>query len=206
MSDPRTPIFDAAKAAGGRFRTQAAVDGFHAALDVIGVRRAPAAPPKAPTKKTLAGVIGVAAAALLTATLATWEGDENVGYRDIAGIATNCRGNTKDVVVGRFYSDEECAIINDAQALAHVEPVLTCTPSLKGHPHQLAAAGSLAYNIGATAYCNSTVDRRFDAGDWKGACDAILMWDKVGGKPVRGLQNRRQYERSLCLKNLPTKG
>lgn len=150
----------------------------------------------------LAAAIGVSAAGLLLATIAMWEGKRNVGYFDIVGVATACYGDTKDVQVGKVYTDKECAERLERQALAHIKPVLACTPSLKGRTNQLVAAGSLAYNIGAHAYCRSTVDRRFDAGDWRGGCNAMLAWRFAGGREIRGLKNRRIYERNLCLKGL----
>lgn len=44
--------------------------------------------------------------------------------------------------------------------------------------------------------------RRFSAGNWRGGCDAFLMWNKAGGRVVRGLSLRRARERALCLKGL----
>lgn len=67
------------------------------------------------------------------------------------------------------------------------------------HQHEYDAAIQLAYNIGETAFCNSTVARKFNAGDYTGACDAFLMWVKVAGRIVQGLVNRRERERQLCL-------
>lgn len=67
------------------------------------------------------------------------------------------------------------------------------------HQYEYDAMVQLAYNIGGTAFCNSTVVRRVNAGDYAGACDAFLMWDRSVGKVVRGLQLRRQAERRLCL-------
>lgn len=61
------------------------------------------------------------------------------------------------------------------------------------------AAIQLSYNIGQTAFCKSTVVRRWNAGDYAGGCEAFLMWNRVGGKVVQGLVNRRQKERRLCL-------
>ena len=61
------------------------------------------------------------------------------------------------------------------------------------------AAVSLAYNIGVAAFCKSTVVKRFNDGDYEGACEAFLMWNKVGGRVVRGLTLRRERERALCL-------
>lgn len=61
------------------------------------------------------------------------------------------------------------------------------------------ASIQLAYNIGAEAFCRSTVVKRFNALDYEGGCEAFLMWDKVAGRRVQGLTNRRQAERRLCL-------
>lgn len=65
------------------------------------------------------------------------------------------------------------------------------------------AAMLLAYNIGPTAFCRSTVVKRFNEGQFAAGCDAFLMWDKAGGRVVRGLQVRRQAERRQCLGEQP---
>ncbi len=161
------------------------------------------APSRAPSKPTLAGLIGATCAASLCAALVTLEGKKNVGYLDIVGIPTACVGDTKDVVVGKFYTDAECTARLERQAVSHAAEVLACTPRLKGRDSQLVAAGLLAYNIGGPAYCRSTVDRKFDAGNWRAGCDAFRLWNKAGGKVVRGLVNRSEFERTLCLKGLP---
>lgn len=41
---------------------------------------------------------------------------------------------------------------------------------------------SHAYNIGPDAFCKSTIVRRLNAGDYRGACEAILMWRFVAGR------------------------
>jgi len=61
------------------------------------------------------------------------------------------------------------------------------------------AAVNLAYNIGAAAFCKSTVVRRWNAGDYEGGCEAFLMWDKFKGQQLPGLTARRQAERQTCL-------
>jgi len=154
-----------------------------------------------PSKKTLAAIMGSAALAAGTmGALTSLEGNKNVGYRDIVGVPTNCMGNTKNVVVGKYYPPAECDRINEAQAIAHAEIVKRCTPRLTGY--QLEAAVLLTYNIGGSAYCKSTVARRFNAGDLRGGCDAFLAWNRAGGRIVRGLANRRAFERSICVKGL----
>lgn len=175
--------------------------------DDLGIARAapppstPAPPSTKPGTKTLVAVIGAAAAAILTPLVMTWEGRETTAYKDIVGVWTICDGDTKDVKPGQVATEAECNARLERQLIAHAEPVVKCTPNLVGRPNALAAAASLAYNVGTDAYCKSTVDRRFDAGDIKGGCDALLAWRFAGGKEVRGLLNRRNAERAICLKD-----
>lgn len=203
MTDPRKPYADALRSAGLDFNRPGVVAAFDAMLDKAGVPKAGAEQPaKKPGTKTLIGVIGAAAAAILTPLVMQWEGRELTAYKDVVGIWTICDGDTSNVRPGQVATVEECNARLERQLIAHAEPVLTCTPNLKDRPDQLAAAASLAYNIGVNAYCNSTVDRRFDAGDFRGACDAFLMWNKAGGREVRGLTNRRKAEREICMRGL----
>lgn len=59
---------------------------------------------------------------------------------------------------------------------------------------------SLAYNIGAGAFCRSTLVRKLNAGDYVGACREILRWNRSGGRVLSGLQRRRLKEYEICLK------
>ena len=58
---------------------------------------------------------------------------------------------------------------------------------------------SFAYNIGAEAFCRSTLVKRLNAGDYAGACAELKHWVYVGGQRVRGLVNRRESEYSRCM-------
>lgn len=150
-------------------------------------------------KARLVAVVGGAAAGLI-AVVAGFEGFSTDPYKDIVGVPTVCYGETR--VEMRRYTKAECDDML-ADALADfAEPVLKRNPELRGHDAQVLAATSLAYNIGSAAYNRSTVAKRFSAGNWKGACDAFLMWNKAGGKVVKGLAVRRQKERAICLRGL----
>jgi len=48
----------------------------------------------------------------------------------------------------------------------------------------------LSYNIGAGAFCGSTVVRRLNARDYVGACNAILLWNKSNGQDCSAPGNR----------------
>ena len=161
--------------------------------------------PRRPVK-TLVATIGAAAALIVTPFVAGWESGGTPrlkAYRDIVGVWTICDGETLGVAPGIVETVASCQQRSEAALIRHAEPVLACTPALRGHPHQLSAAISLAYNIGTTAYCRSTVARRFNAGQWAAACDLFLAWTRAGGRVVQGLVNRRRAERALCLKELP---
>ncbi|WP_343726701.1 lysozyme [Burkholderia seminalis] len=160
-------------------------------------------------KKTLAGVVGAAAAALLFSMVPKFEGLELVARPDPIGIITACYGDTKGVRAGQRFTSDECRARLEQRLIEHAEPVLICTPVLKGHTYQLAAAVSFAYNVGAGAYCGSTTAKRFNAGDWKGACRAINeadngrpQWVTAGGRVLPGLVKRRAEERALCERGL----
>lgn len=171
----------------------------------------------------LAGAIG-AAVLLATPLIASWEGKSNDPYRDIAGVMTVCYGETR--VTMRQYSDAECRAMLKKAVEGFARPVAESTPTIAGRPAQLAAATSLAYNIGMGAYRASSARRLFLAGDMKAACLAFAPFNKTSvsapamrmlvakgercsRKPdgrflctVRGLTNRRADEIKLCLEGL----
>ena len=59
---------------------------------------------------------------------------------------------------------------------------------------------SLAYNIGISAFCKSTLVKKLNVGDYVGACEQIKRWNRSGGKVMNGLVKRRQKEYELCVK------
>lgn len=125
-------------------------------------------------------------------------------YADIVGVWTICDGDTKGVRPGMVETQAGCTARLERQLVAHARPIMQCVPGLaaKGRENQLVASVSLAYNIGTSGFCRSTIARRFNAGNWRGGCDAMMMWNKAGGRPVRGLTLRRERERALCLRGL----
>lgn len=64
---------------------------------------------------------------------------------------------------------------------------------------QFDALVSFAYNLGARALSTSTLLRKLNAGDYAGAADEFLRWNKAGGKVMPGLTNRRKAERDVFL-------
>lgn len=142
-----------------------------------------------------------AAIALAAAIIAPWEGRELRAYRDIVGVWTICYGETRGVKPGQTATPAQCDAML-AKAVGEYEAAIRpCLPATLPNPTR-AAFVSAAYNIGPAAFCGSSMSRRAKAGDLRGACDALLLWNKAGGRVVKGLSNRRAAERALCLEGL----
>ena len=138
--------------------------------------------------------------AIAIAAVGAYEGLSLKAYPDIVGVPTICYGETKNVKLGQTATKEDCDSQLSARLIEFNQGVESCiTRPLRDN--ERVAFVSLAYNIGVGAFCQSTVVRRFNAGDKAGACDAILMWNRAGGKVVQGLVNRRVKEREMCLKD-----
>lgn len=101
-------------------------------------------------------------------------------------------------------------VITEAQAeqllrgdLDWVEDTIKKLVKVPLEQNQFDALASLIFNIGGSNFTKSTVLRKLNAGDYKGAADAFLMWnkqrDKVTGRmtPLKGLTIRRNEERAL---------
>lgn len=146
---------------------------------------------------------GSAIAAAAVALIGSWEGLRTVAYRDVVGIPTVCFGETRGVKMGDRYSVEECkAMLGDAlgEFEQGMRACLKNPDTIPDKPY--VAFLSASYNIGTKAFCGSSMARKANAGDLRGACDALLMWDKAGGRKVKGLTNRRAEERRICLEGI----
>ncbi|CAM6806743.1 lysozyme [Enterobacter hormaechei] len=64
---------------------------------------------------------------------------------------------------------------------------------------QFDALVSFTYNLGARSLSTSTLLRKLNSGDYAGAADEFLRWNKAGGKVLNGLTRRREAERALFL-------
>ena len=63
----------------------------------------------------------------------------------------------------------------------------------------LDAMVSFSYNVGSGNLASSTLRMKFNRGDYSGAADEFLKWNKAGGKVLNGLVRRREAERALFL-------
>ena len=125
------------------------------------------------------------------------EGARNKAYKDSKGLWT--------IGVGHLIKADEQNLITATLTDEQVEDLLRsdlkwCSEAVETsvkvplQQHQFDALYSLCFNIGGTAFKNSTVVKRINAGDMNGAAAAIEMWNKPDV-----LVNRRKRERALFL-------
>lgn len=128
------------------------------------------------------------------------EGVSTKAYKDIVGVPTICFGETRGVKMGDTATMEECKVMLGDALVEFEGNMRACLKNPDMIPDKpYVAFLSLSYNIGSRAFCSSTVARRANAGDLKGACNAIPAWNRAGGRVVRGLVSRRAEEQRICL-------
>jgi lysozyme len=160
-------------------------------------------PARRPGQRGLVALVGAAAAAALLAFTPAREGRVLHTYRDLGGVLTYCDGATESAAWGRSYTPAEFDARLDRDLERHAAGIAACLPLARLSDGQKVAFVDAAYNIGVAAFCGSSMARLARAGDMAGACDALLLWNKVGGREIAGLTRRRQAERVLCRKGLP---
>lgn len=145
-----------------------------------------------------ARIATVAAASVPAAVLAiglpftaAWEGLSLKPYADIVGRMTVCRGETN--VPMRVYTLKECDDMFGASWATYYKAQVKCYPNLPKAPASVQAmVTDLAYQNGNTAVCTArNFGAAIRAGDWMLVCERMKQWINAGGKPVRGIENRR---------------
>jgi len=125
------------------------------------------------------------------------EGFKNQAYKDSKGLLT--------IGVGHLIKTSEPHLITATLSDQEVKDLLKsdlrwCSEAVEDSvrvpltQRQFDALYSLCFNIGETNFKKSTVVKRLNQNDYKGAADAILMWNKPAV-----LEKRRKRERNLFL-------
>lgn len=132
--------------------------------------------------------------------VAGFEGCVLIAYQDGNKVWTNGFGNTHGVTKDTPPITREQAIADLQRNLLGAENDILRDVLVPLNQNEFDALSSFDYNIGEGHLKGSTTLRRLNDEDRQGAADAMLAWDKVQGKPSRGLDKRRYAERALFLK------
>jgi lysozyme len=136
--------------------------------------------------------------------IASHEGYRDTAYIPVPGdVATIGFGSTTNSDGSRVALGQRTTPVASLKRLGeHVEvfedAVRTCAP-VPMYQYEFDAYVSLTYNIGANAFCKSTLSKKLIAYDYEGACKEILKWDKFKGKSLPGLTKRRIEEYTTCI-------
>ena len=99
----------------------------------------------------------------------------------------------------RVFTLEECyALLH--KDLAKFERGIDKYVTVPLTQNQFDALVSFVYNLGLGCLQRSTLRKKLNRGDYQGAADELLKYNKAAGKVLRGLTRRRQAERALFLR------
>jgi lysozyme len=136
--------------------------------------------------------------------IAGFEGLSLTPYLCAAGKWTIGWGNTR-LPDGSFVTSDTPPITREqadlmlTREIMSVEDALLRLVKVPLSENQATALTSFVYNVGATAFENSTLLKKLNAGDYGGAADEFPQWVHANGKILGGLIKRREKERALFL-------
>lgn len=156
-------------------------------------------------RKYVLSAVGGGAIAIASALITGPTGNDGLEgvryqpYQDVVGVWTVCYGHTgKDIMLGKTYTKSECDALLDTDLNAVARQI---NPYIKKPiPETMRGAlYSFAYNVGAGSFQTSTLLRKINQGDSKGACEQLRVWIYAGKKIWKGLVTRREIEREVCF-------
>ncbi|HED3853074.1 TPA: lysozyme [Enterobacter soli] len=137
------------------------------------------------------------------ALIKEFEGCKLTAYQDSVGVWTIGYGWTqpvdgKTIRVGMTIKQETAERLLKT-GLVRYESDVSRLVKVGLTQGQFDALVSFTYNLGARSLSTSTLLRKLNSGDYAGAADEFLRWNKAGGKVLNGLTRRREAERALFL-------
>lgn len=128
----------------------------------------------------------------------SFEGCRLKAYKCPAGVWTIGYGRTTNVKEGDTCTQEQADIWFEEEYRRFKNNVKKLV-KVSINANQLGALTSFAYNCGIGALQESTLLRKLNRGDFSGASNEFLRWNKAGGKELAGLTKRRKAEQKMFL-------
>lgn len=123
-------------------------------------------------------------------------------YIDPVGIITSCYGHTgKELKLNQKFTESQCLdqlaedlSKHDKEMMEHIKVPMS--------DEEHAAYLSFSYNVGIGNFKSSTLLKLLNKEKRVEACNQLTNWVFAKGKKLRGLVNRREEEKNLCLSGL----
>ena len=132
-----------------------------------------------------------------------FEGLELKAYPDSGGIWTIGHGTIRYPNGDKVQKGDTCTAGQALEWLKNdcrwVDACLDNNIKVKISQNQFDALASFIYNVGETAFRNSTMLRLINANEIRSAANQFDVWVNVNGKRVQGLVNRRNAEKRHFL-------
>ena len=135
----------------------------------------------------------------------TYEGYSDTVYSCPAGYLTWGYGSRyykgKPVTMGMKFTKEEAEeqLRLDTEHFEYTIQGCVKVPLFQEHFDALV---SFVYNVGQGAFKGSTLLKKLNKGDYKGASEEFKKWDRGGGRVLPGLTKRRETEKELFCEGI----
>lgn len=134
-------------------------------------------------------------------TIIGFEGFRSRTYLDSGGTLTIGYGLTRHDIPNLSHGDtitrQDAHSLLQRRLLNHYATVVFDEVEVPITDEQAIALTSFVYNVGQTAFRNSTLLRRLNSGDYEAAAQEFRRWVRSGGRELPGLVTRREYESAL---------
>ncbi|MBB4076277.1 lysozyme [Bartonella fuyuanensis] len=138
------------------------------------------------------------------ALIKQWEGLRLHAYKDSIGVWTIGYGHTS--TAGKPFVHKGMTITEKQaedllrQDLRQFENTVEKNVKVSLTNAQFAALVSFCYNVGTAAFCQSTLLKKLNNGEYEAVPAELQKWTKAGGKRLHGLVHRRAAESGLWAK------
>lgn len=127
------------------------------------------------------------------------EGLELKAYKDSVGVVTIGYGSTgTHVSMGQIITAHQAEDLL-RKDISRFEEGVTKLVKVTLNQNQFDALVSFSFNLGLGNLSSSTLLKKLNASDYKGASLEFERWNRAGGKVLNGLTRRRLAEKELFL-------
>lgn len=141
--------------------------------------------------------------------IAEFEGFSSVIYKDLVGVETIGYGETRPDIINQFRGKSIPQEIAYQLLLQRAEDDYASgvrewieVPLAQS---EFDALTSFAYNLGRNVFDGATLTRLLNQGDYVGASNEFIKWNRAGGRVLAGLTRRREAEANLFRSQWGTK-
>ena len=126
-------------------------------------------------------------------------------YRDVAGVptigwgSTYYKDNKKVTMNDKPITEDEANLLLEYIANKDFGDKINTLVKVELNQNQFDALVSFCYNLGIGNFKSSTLLKKINQDDFKGASEEFIKWNKVGKTELVGLTKRREKEKKLFL-------